>query len=104
MRCEATIPTQGGWHRGRCSRKGSAKENGKWWCFQHAPSAEKERSDKRHEQFEAEWEAKKAKQPANVRKAAIRECLSIAEAIETGTVTAGNRTVAAALRALLGES
>ena len=53
-RCsEPNDPDGTGWHSYRCSRRGTITEEGKPWCFQHAPSAKRERLAK----STARWEA-----------------------------------------------
>lgn len=52
--CSA-FTSSGGYHRNRCTRPGSVKEEQKWWCRQHAPSAVAERARKRDELFEERW-------------------------------------------------
>jgi len=42
------------WHSHRCHRNGTVHEEGKWWCKQHSPSAEKAR----REASKARWDAK----------------------------------------------
>lgn len=45
--------TWSGWHERPCTRRGSVEEDGKWWCKQHAPSAQKARDDERNRKYEA---------------------------------------------------
>lgn len=38
-----------------CVRDGTIFEDGKWWCWQHSPSAEKTRQELVDKKDEAEW-------------------------------------------------
>jgi len=100
--CSESVSPSTGWNSYQCSRKGIIEENGELWCKQHAPANVKAKREKVRAEWKAKSEARIANQPANVRRAAIEECLAVVEAIETGSVTAGNRTCADAIRALLG--
>ena len=66
-RCsEQNVPDGTGWHSSRCSRRGTLTEDGKLWCFQHAPSAKRERLAK----STARWEADQVRRLAPERERA----------------------------------
>ena len=52
-KCQAVMPIE---YLGSypCVRAGVLRENGKWWCRQHAPSAIEARRKKRDEKWDAE--------------------------------------------------
>lgn len=59
-RCQAGVYERewwGKWHQ--CHRKAAVEEDGARWCKQHAPSAEKARRQKAHEQYKAKWNAER---------------------------------------------
>ena len=49
-----------------CTRNGSVQEDGKWWCKQHAPSAEKARDDERNRKYETEVARRKKQHAATL--------------------------------------
>jgi len=52
-RCEGFVP--GRVHH-TCTRNGTFKEEGRWWCKTHAPSEKKRRRDEREAKWDREWD------------------------------------------------
>ena len=57
---EPRVADYTGYHFGQCSRRGTMSEDGKPWCFQHAPSKVKARRAK----SAAKWTADQARRNA----------------------------------------
>jgi hypothetical protein len=54
-RCsEPKVSDVTGWHSYQCSRRGTITEDGKPWCFQHAPSAVHKRNAEVETRFKAD--------------------------------------------------
>ena len=68
-----------------CSRDGTKLEDGRWWCYQHAPYAIAKRREKAHARYEAESRARREQYR---RQTAERDaCMNIStEALEAGVV------------------
>lgn len=57
-KCEASVDTAGVlWRSHQCPRKWKVTEDGHHWCSQHAPSAEKARSDAAYKNYVAKAQA-----------------------------------------------
>ena len=60
-RCsEQGIPDRTGWHYYQCSRRGTIDEDGKLWCFQHAPSAKRKRRGESDARYKADQDRRLA--------------------------------------------
>ena len=60
-RCpEQGIPDSTGWHYYQCSRRGTIDEDGKLWCFQHAPSAKRKRRGESDARYKADQDRRLA--------------------------------------------
>ena len=60
-RCsEPRVADYTGYHFGRCSRRGTMSEEGKLWCFQHAPSSIKARRAKSAAKWKADQDRRNA--------------------------------------------
>ena len=81
----------------QCSRNGTVEEDGELWCKTHAPSSVRARAEKSRKKYEDDCERRAKAYPKNVRKAAIEECIEIADS--DGSFS-GDR-IAKALRARL---
>lgn len=81
--CQMKVFTKSIWdiHGHQCTRKGVVKEDGKHWCRQHAPSAQKARDEKIDKEYRrrqrAQLKSKKDKDQ-KVRNKAFKQAAKIA--------------------------
>ncbi len=76
------IPDSTGWHFYQCSRKATIEEDGKPWCWQHAPSSVKTR----HKAAEVHYQAGVVRRMAPYNKIKRLETINtqLLEALEDG--------------------
>ena len=61
--CVARVYPCGGPHLAggfQCTRTGTVKFDGRWWCWQHAPVAKQRRQKARDLRYDEEWKREKA--------------------------------------------
>lgn len=73
--CAAIVHDTQSWRGRNCTRAGTVHENGKYWCKQHAPSAEKARRDKAQAEWEAQWAKKSEQRKLEAAAPAMLACL-----------------------------
>ena len=77
-RCSASVVNDVGWRSHQCVRKATVREDGHGWCKQHAPSAEKART----EAADRAYREKMERQPAVVASRLSLRVKALEEAID----------------------
>ena len=73
--CCATCTDPSGWHRYKCSRRGSYQHEGKLYCKIHHPPTAKAKRDARTKAWNAEYDADRMVRDANAELKTAREAL-----------------------------